>query len=163
MPGSLNMLNNSFERDEYWMRRALVVAAEAATRGEVPIGAVVVSGDLELAACGNTRESDADPCGHAEVNALRLAARRRCHWRLDDVTVFVTLEPCAMCTGAMVLARVARCVFATPDPKGGFCGTLGNLAQHPGLNHHFVVESGVLQVEAAEQLRAFFRSLRAKD
>lgn len=145
------------------MRRALELAASAAELGEVPIGAVVVVADQELAAAGNTRETQADPCGHAEINALRAAAARRGHWRLDGATVYVTLEPCAMCAGAMVLARIARCVYAAPDPKGGFCGTLGNLAQHPGLNHRFPVQAGVLQDEAAEQLRRFFRTLRSKD
>ncbi len=163
MPGSLNDQNDSFERDAAWMRRALEVAAQAALRGEVPIGALVVVGDVEVAAAGNTRETEADPCGHAEVNALRAAARLRGHWRLDDATVYVTLEPCAMCAGAMVLARIARCVYAAPDPKGGFLGTLGNLAEHPGLNHHFLVVPGVLADEAADQLRRFFRALRSKE
>lgn len=163
MPGSLNNPSVSFERDVFWMRRALELAASAAALGEVPIGAVVVVGESELASAGNTRETEADPCGHAEINVLRAAARRRGHWRLDDATIYVTLEPCAMCTGALVLARIARCVYAAPDPKGGFCGTLGNLAQHPGLNHRFPVQGGVLEAEAAEQLRSFFRSLRSKD
>ncbi len=145
------------------MRRALLLADQAALRGEVPIGAVVVGGDAEWASAGNTRESLADPTGHAEINALRAAGAARGHWRLDGATVYVTLEPCAMCAGAMVLARIARCVYAAPDPKGGFLGTLGNLAEHPGLNHRFEVSAGVLEAEAAERLRSFFRSLRSKD
>jgi tRNA(adenine34) deaminase len=143
------------------MLQALEVAAEAGRQGEVPIGALVVVGGELIAAAGNTRETEHDPCGHAEVNALRAAARARGHWRLDGATVYVTLEPCAMCAGAMVLARIERCVYAAADPKGGFLGTLGNLAEHPGLNHRFAVRGGVLQQEASDQLRAFFKALRS--
>jgi tRNA(adenine34) deaminase len=148
------------DSDERWMQRALAIAAEAAEAGEVPVGAVVVLDGRELAIGANTRERDADPCGHAEINALRAAASARGHWRLDGCTIFVTLEPCAMCAGAMVLARIDRCVFATADPKGGFCGTLGDLSAWPGLNHRFTVSSGVCREEAADQLRAFFARLR---
>ena len=144
------------------MRIALETAADAASAGEVPVGAVVVCDGVELARGQNTRERMADPCGHAEVNALRAAAAARGHWRLDGCTVYVTLEPCAMCAGAMVLARIDRCVYAAADPKGGFCGTLGDLAAHPGLNHRFAVTSGVLRDEAATQLRSFFGALRAR-
>lgn len=143
------------------MLQALEVAAEAGRQGEVPIGALVVVDGERIAAAGNTRETEHDPCGHAEVNALRAAARARGHWRLDGATVYVTLEPCAMCAGAMVLARIDRCVYAAADPKGGFLGTLGNLAEHPGLNHRFAVRGGVLQQEASDQLRAFFKALRS--
>ncbi len=145
------------------MRQALQIAAAAALRGEVPIGALVVVDGHLVASAGNTRETESDPCGHAEVNVLRAAARARGHWRLDGATVYVTLEPCAMCAGAMVLARIDRCVYAAADPKGGFLGTLGNLASHPGLNHRFAVEAGVLEAEASEQLRAFFKALRSGD
>ena len=162
VPGSLNIPSDSFERDVFWMRRALERAAEAGRAGEVPIGAVVVVGGELVAEAGNTRETAADPCGHAEVNALRAAGAAVGRWRLDGATVYVTLEPCAMCAGAMVLARIERCVYAAADPKGGFLGTLGNLAEHPGLNHRFVVERGVCGEEAAEQLRAFFRARRSK-
>lgn len=144
------------------MRRALDRAAEAGRLGEVPIGAVVVAEGTLLAEAGNTRETAADPCGHAEVNALRAAGAARGRWHLDGATVYVTLEPCAMCAGAMVLARVGRCVYATADPKGGFLGSLGNLADFPGLNHRFAVERGLLGEEAAEQLREFFRKRRSK-
>jgi tRNA(adenine34) deaminase len=164
---------DSSERDIYWMQRALVLAREAGDRGEVPIGAVVVApgtGDrgieavgIELAGAGNTRETMVDPCGHAEVNAIRAAARARQDWRLDGCELYVSLEPCAMCAGAMVLARISRCVYAASDPKGGFCGTLGSLHDHPGLNHRFPVVGGVLETESAALLRAFFRSLRKKD
>ncbi|MFZ5479689.1 MAG: tRNA adenosine(34) deaminase TadA [Myxococcota bacterium] len=150
------------ERDERWMRRAIEVADEAARAGEVPVGAVVVCGDVEVAVGGNTRERACDPCGHAELNAIREAARLRGDWRLDGCTVYVTLEPCAMCAGAMVLARIDRCVYGAADPKGGFLGTLGDLSAHPRLNHRYAVTAGVLADDCAGQLRAFFARLRGK-
>jgi tRNA(adenine34) deaminase len=149
------------DTDVRWMRRALALAAEAARAGEVPVGAVVVADGEILAEGRNTREATHDPCGHAELNAIRDASRARGSWRLDGCTVFVTLEPCAMCAGAMVLARIARCVYAAADPKGGFLGTLGDLSAHPGLNHHFVVTPGVEAAESAALLRGFFGERRA--
>lgn len=143
------------------MRRALALAALAAEAGEVPVGAVVVHEGVELAVGANTRETRADPCGHAELNALRAAAVARGHWRLDGCTVYVTLEPCAMCAGAMVLARIDRCVYGAADPKGGFLGTVGDLSAHPRLNHRFAVTSGVLAAEASGQLKSFFARLRS--
>ncbi len=148
--------------DVYWMERALALAAEAAELGEVPVGAVLVVHGKCVSTGVNTRERAHDPCGHAEIHALRAAAHERGDWRLDDATLYVTLEPCAMCAGAMVLARIARCVYAAPDPKGGFLGTLADLSRHPRLNHRFEVTSGVLEVEAAAQLRGFFRARRRK-
>jgi len=144
------------------MRRALAVAASVAAQGEVPVGAVVICDGVEVAVGGNTREREADPCGHAEINALRAAAAARGHWRLDGCTIYVTLEPCAMCAGAMVLARIDRCVYAAADPKGGFCGTLGDLSAWPGLNHRFAVTPGILRDEAAKQLSGFFAELCAR-
>jgi tRNA(adenine34) deaminase len=144
------------------MRRAIELADDAARAGEVPVGAVVVCDDVEIAAGNNTRERAVDPAGHAELNAIRDAARRRGEWRLDGCTVYVTLEPCAMCAGAMVLARIDRCVYGAADPKGGFLGTLGDLSQHPRLNHRFAVTPGVLGEDCATQLRAFFAGLRRK-
>jgi len=153
------------DSDIRWMQRALSLAHTASEAGEVPVGAVVVCRDeagieRELAVGDNTRERLGDPCGHAEVNALRAAASARGHWRLDGCTLYVTLEPCAMCAGAMVLARVDRVVFAAADPKGGFCGTLGDLSAWPGLNHRFAVTSGVCRDEASAQLKRFFADLR---
>lgn len=145
------------------MQDALQVAALALSSADVPIGAVVVGAGGERLGQGyNTRERDQDPCGHAEIHALREASRQLGSWRLDGCTLYVTLEPCAMCAGAMVLARIGACVWAAPDPKGGFLGTLGNLGQDPRLNHRFAVRSGVLQTESAEMLRSFFRVLRQK-
>jgi tRNA(adenine34) deaminase len=144
------------------MRHALALAEAAAAHGEVPVGACVVIDDTVVAEGLNTRERERDPCGHAELIAIRAAARARGDWRLEGATVYVTLEPCAMCAGAMVLARIARCVYAARDPKGGFLGTLADLSTHPGLNHRFAVTGGVLEDEASAQLKAFFASVRAR-
>ena len=148
------------ERDERLMRLALLEAERAATWGDVPIGAVVARGDEVLAAAGNAREQRQDPTAHAEILALRGAAEALATWRLEGCTLVVTLEPCAMCAGALVLARVDRLVFGAADPKAGFVGSLGDLARDPRLNHRLEVESGVLEDQAAELLRAFFRGRR---
>ncbi|MEL6716526.1 MAG: nucleoside deaminase [Planctomycetota bacterium] len=144
------------------MALAMNEAEAAAAAGEVPVGCVIVSQGQVIATGRNTRESEQDPTGHAELNALRAAAQARGSWRLDDCTVVVTLEPCAMCSGAMVLARVQGCVYGCSDPKGGFLGSLGNLANDPRLNHRFPVRSGVLGDACSEQLRQFFRALRQR-
>lgn len=143
------------------MRRALEVAELASRAGDVPVGAVIVRDGQEISVGFNTREAACDPCGHAEINAVRAAASALGSWRLDDCTIYVTLEPCAMCAGALVLARIARCVWGAADPKGGFCGTLGDLSAHPGLNHRYAVTGGVCKEEVAAQLRGFFAGLRA--
>jgi tRNA(adenine34) deaminase len=147
---------------ERFMERALEEAARAADLGEVPVGAVVVRGDAIVAIGYNRREIDQDPAGHAELIAMREAAKALGSWRLDGCTVYVTLEPCPMCAGLMVLARVDRCVFGCPDPKGGFLGTLADLSSFPGLNHHFDVVRGVRGEASADMLRSFFRALRAR-
>ncbi len=144
-----------------FMTEALAWARTAAEQGEVPVGAVVVRGDRIIAAAHNRRECDRDPTAHAELIAIRQAAQALGSWRLEDCTVYVTLEPCAMCAGAMVLARVSRCVYGTTDPKGGFVGTLGDLSAHPGLNHHFDVVAGIRAEDASELLKDFFRQLRS--
>jgi tRNA(adenine34) deaminase len=148
------------ERDERWMRRALEAARTSLDHDDIPVGCVVVQGDLELGSAGNARERDADPTAHAEVLALRLAARASGSWRLEGCTLYVTLEPCAMCAGAIVLARVDRLVVGAPDPKAGFAGSLGNLVQDPRLNHRVELAGGVLAAESGELLRAFFRERR---
>jgi tRNA(adenine34) deaminase len=145
------------------MHLALEEAARAAERGEVPVGAVIVRGDTVLARAGNLREGSSDPTAHAELLALRLAAQALGTWRLDGCRVYVTLEPCAMCAGAMVLSRIATCIFGCADPKGGFLGSLGDLSRWPGLNHRYAVVSGVLDSECAAQLREFFRRVRATE
>ena len=142
------------------MRDALDEAARAAARSEVPVGAVVVREGVVLARAGNLREGLSDPTAHAELLALREAAKALGTWRLEGCRVYVTLEPCAMCAGAMVLARVEACIFGCADPKGGFLGSLGDLSRWPGLNHRFAVVPGVLEADCAAQLRAFFRDVR---
>ena len=144
------------------MDLALAQAAAAADMGEVPVGAVVVHEGKVISLAHNRREIDGDPTAHAELIAMREAAQSLGDWRLEDCTVYVTLEPCAMCAGLMVNARVARCVYATTDPRGGFLGTLDDLSSHPVLNHRFEVTTGIRAEQAAETLRSFFRRVRAK-
>jgi tRNA(adenine34) deaminase len=148
--------------DRRFMNLALAQAATAAEMGEVPVGAVVVHDGEVISQAHNRRELDADPTAHAELIAMREAAKKMGDWRLEDCTVYVTLEPCAMCAGLMVNARVKRCVYAASDPRGGFLGTLGDLSNHPVLNHRFEVTAGVQAEEAAEALRSFFRRVRDK-
>jgi tRNA(adenine34) deaminase len=148
------------DRRIHFIHEALALADDAARMGEVPIGAVVVRGDEIIGRGHNLRETLRDPTAHAEVIALREAAATLGAWRLEGCEVYVTLEPCAMCAGAMVLARVDACVYGCTDPKGGFLGTLGNLAAWPGLNHHFEVVAGVEEAACRERLQAFFRRLR---
>lgn len=144
------------------MRRALLAAEEAAEQGEVPVGAVVARGADVLAVAANEREAAADPTAHAELLALRQAAARLQTWRLTDCTLYATLEPCPMCAGAAHAARISRLVYAAPDPKAGFAGTLYNLPADSRLNHTFAVESGLLGADSAEILRRFFRDHRRK-
>ncbi len=146
--------------DRLWMARALEQARVAGIRDEVPIGAVVVRDGRLMAEGHNRTVADADPTAHAEVVALRAAAALQGDWRLEGATLYATLEPCAMCAGALVLARVERVVYAAPDPKAGMAGTLGNLLQDPRLNHRARVTPGVLSEASAELLRAFFRARR---
>ncbi len=148
--------------DERFMRLALQEAAAAAELGEVPIGAVVVHNGEVVAQAHNLRETDADPSAHAEFSALVAASRALGRWRLTGCTVYVTLEPCLMCAGLMVNARIDRCVFGAYDPKGGALGTLYNVSHDPRLNHEFEVTGGVLEDECAAQLKAFFAQLREK-
>ena len=143
------------------MEMALAEAAAAAAMGEVPVGAVVVRQGEVIAAAHNRREVDGDPTAHAELLAIRDAAHQLGDWRLEDCTVYVTLEPCAMCAGLMVNSRIERCVYGTGDPRGGFLGTLGDLSQHEVLNHRFEVVSGVCAEAAATLLKDFFRRVRA--
>ncbi len=144
------------------MERALQRARFAAARDEVPVGALVVQGGMIIGAGWNTTERDQDGTAHAELSALRqafLAVRSR---RLDDAELYVTLEPCAMCAGAIVLARVRRVVFGAYDAKAGACGTLRNIVQDPRLNHTCQVSGGVLHNESAGLLQSFFCRLRSR-
>jgi tRNA(adenine34) deaminase len=146
--------------DPLWMQRALEQAWAASTVGEIPVGAVLVSGGHLLAEAHNRMRTTGDPTAHAELVALRQAAERMGSGRLLDATMYVTLEPCAMCAGALVLARVARLVYAAADPKSGMCGSLGNLVEDRRLNHRLAVSAGVLAKPAGDLLRAFFRARR---
>ena len=143
------------------MQIALEEARLAASEGEVPIGAVVVHDGQVIARAHNRRETDADPSAHAEFSAMLEASRVLGRWRLTGCTVYVTLEPCLMCAGLMVNARIDRCVYGASDPKGGALGTLFDVSSDPRLNHEFAVSAGVCADEAAELLRSFFRSRRA--
>lgn len=147
--------------DQHFMDLAIAQAEAAAEMGEVPVGAVVVHEGKVISQAHNRREIDGDPTAHAELIAMRKAAVVIGDWRLEECTVYVTLEPCAMCAGLMVNARVKRCVYGTSDPRGGFLGTLGDLSCHPVLNHKFEVESGVQGEVAGDLLRSFFRKVRA--
>jgi tRNA(adenine34) deaminase len=142
------------------MGAALALAREAGDRGEVPVGAVAMFEGRIVGRGANARETDRDPTAHAELLAVRDAARTLGRWRLGGVTVYVTLEPCAMCAGAMVLARIDRLVYAASDPKAGALGSLMDLSADPRLNHRFVVERGVLGEESGELLRDFFKARR---
>ncbi len=146
--------------DERWMREALVAAEGCLEHDDVPIGCVVVRGDEVVAVAGNERELRNDPTAHAEILALRSAAERAGTWRLDGHTLYVTLEPCAMCAGAFVIARIDRVVVGARDPKAGFTGSLGNLVQEPRLNHRAHLSTGVLADECGDVLKRFFRSRR---
>jgi tRNA(adenine34) deaminase len=148
--------------DLHWMQEALAEADRAALHGDVPVGCVIVgAAGQELARGRNRREVDGDPTAHAEIDALRAGARITGHWRLEGATVYVTLEPCAMCAGALVNARVARVVYGALDPKAGAVESLFNIGRDGRLNHRFEVTSGVLAPDAVARLQAFFRRLRA--
>jgi tRNA(adenine34) deaminase len=148
------------ETDQLMMRRALELAQQAASHGDVPIGAVVARGDEVLGQAGNERELRRDPTAHAEVVALRQAAERLGGWRLLETTIYVTLEPCPMCAGAITMARVPRLVYGAADPKGGAVGSVIDLFAEPVVNHRPVVEAGLLAAESAALLDGFFSSRR---
>jgi tRNA(adenine34) deaminase len=146
--------------DNYWMGIALREAAKAAGRGEVPIGALVVRDGAVLGRGHNLREANRDPVAHAEIIAIRKAAKKEVSWRLSGATVYVTLEPCIMCMGAMLLARVERLVFGCHDPKGGAAGSLYDLSDDRRLNHSIKVTSGIREAECSTMLSDFFSTLR---
>ena len=148
--------------DTYWMHIALYEAHVAATEGEVPVGAAVVCEGNLISQAHNCREQNADPAAHAEFLAIENAAFRLGRWRLTDCTVYVTLEPCLMCAGLMVNARIGRCVFGTADPKAGALGSLYALNRDARLNHSFEVIGGINAHESAQLLHAFFQSRRKR-
>nr|WP_231571616.1 tRNA adenosine(34) deaminase TadA [Paenibacillus sp. VKM B-2647] len=147
---------------EMWMREAIAEARKAEQLQEVPIGAVIVKNGEVIGRGHNLRETSKDPTLHAEMIAIREASERLGAWRLLDCTLYVTLEPCPMCAGAIVQSRLPRVVFAAPDPKAGCAGTLMNLLQEDRFNHRAEVVAGVLQDECAAMLSGFFRNLRNK-
>ena len=144
------------------MREALAEADHAALLGEVPVGAVLVDASGQaIARSHNLRETDKDPTAHAEIVAIRAAAMARRSWRLDDCTLYVTLEPCAMCAGALVNAQMKRVVWGCDDAKAGACASLFTIGTDTRLNHRFAIERGVLETECADRLKRFFAALRA--
>jgi tRNA(adenine34) deaminase len=149
-----------FPRDEYFMRLALREAARALEHDDIPVGAVVVQNGEVIGSGHNERQLRSDPTAHAELIALRDAARTLGNWRVLDSVLYVTLEPCAMCAGAIILARVPRVVLGTLDPKAGAAGSVLNVLAEPRLNHHPQVESGLLAEDSADLLRTFFASRR---
>ncbi|MDR2429198.1 MAG: tRNA adenosine(34) deaminase TadA [Candidatus Margulisbacteria bacterium] len=148
--------------DEYFMREALKQARKALKNNEVPVGAVIVKNGRIIARGWNEREQKQDPCRHAELTAIRRAARALGSWRLLDCALYVTLEPCAMCAGAIVLARIPRVVYAAADPKTGACGSVLNVLSERKLNHRPEVVSGLLADEAGQMLKDFFKKARGK-
>jgi tRNA(adenine34) deaminase len=163
MTGVAPLLDRTDGTDLEMMRRAIALAREATTLGEVPVGSVVVwRGDV-IAQAFNLRETLKDPTAHAERLALTLAGRALGSWRLDECTLYVTLEPCPMCAGAIVQGRLGRLVYGADDPKAGACRSLYRLADDPRLNHRTTVVAGLLQEECGALLTEFFRSRRGRD
>ena len=161
---TLGASTSALAADEQYIRNALDLARDAALRNEVPIGAVVVQNGAIIAAASNRTVRDQDPTAHAEVLAIREASSKLDRWRLDDCTLYITLEPCAMCAGAIVLSRMKRVVFGAWDEKAGMAGSVGDLLRHPRLNHRPEVRAGVLAEECARLLEDFFRDgLRSRD
>ncbi|QYR21619.1 tRNA adenosine(34) deaminase TadA [Paenibacillus sp. sptzw28] len=155
----MNYISNE---DKKWMREAIVEALKAEQIGEVPIGAVIVRGGEIVGRGHNLRETSLDPTAHAEMIAIREASHRLEAWRLIDCTLYVTLEPCPMCAGAIVQSRIQKVVYGTTDPKAGCAGTLMNLLQEPRFNHETELVGGLLQEECAALLTQFFRRLRGR-
>lgn len=148
--------------DQKWMTRALELATEAGSRGETPVGAVVVHEDVIVGEAGNHKEKSGDPLGHAEVLAIRAAAAKLGRWRLSGCTLYVTLEPCTMCAGAIVHARLDRVVYAARDPKAGAVHSLYQILADPRLNHAPEISEGVMADESSALLKEFFRKLRQR-
>lgn len=149
--------------DDYWMGKAIAEAGKAAARGEVPIGAVIVRDGMVLGRGYNRRETSLDPTSHAEMTAIRRAARKTGNWRILDATLYVTLEPCPMCMGAILLSRLERVVFGCHDPKAGAAGSLYDLSDDPRLNHRVSLTSGIRGEECSALLSSFFAGLRRRN
>jgi tRNA(adenine34) deaminase len=155
-------VSRTVKDDAYWMGKALAEARKAGVRGEVPIGAVLVRDGAIIGRGFNQREARQDPVAHAELLAIRQAARRLKAWRLTGATLYVTLEPCPMCMGAILLARIERLVFGCYDPKAGAAGSLYDLTNDRRFNHRVAVTAGVREAECSAELSAFFRELRRR-
>jgi tRNA(adenine34) deaminase len=156
------MSGASLKSDQDFMRLALEEARKAAACGETPVGAVLVIGGQVVAAAYNMRETWQDPVAHAELLAVREAARRLGRWRLEDATLYVTLEPCLMCAGALVLARIGRLVYGCRDPKAGALGSVYDVVRDGRLNHTYRITPGLLEMECSSMLTEFFNGLREK-
>ena len=148
------------DKNKAFMAEALKEAALAAEMGEVPIGAVIVRGDEIIAAAHNLVETSKDPTAHADMLAIRQAAERLGGWRLTGCHMYVTVEPCSMCAGAIVWARIEKLFIGTDDPKGGACGSIFNIPQEKKLNHYTEIETGLLREECSEIMKTFFKKLR---
>ncbi|PHS33074.1 MAG: tRNA adenosine(34) deaminase TadA [Methylophaga sp.] len=146
--------------DEYWMEKALVLAEQAQQQGEVPVGAIIVRDDTIIGQGWNQPIINNDPTAHAEIQALRAASKNAANYRLPDATLYATLEPCVMCAGAIIHARIKRLVFAATEPKTGAAGSCFDIFNTPQLNHHVKCEHGILAEQSSELLRTFFRSRR---
>ena len=154
------MTGQNVDRDRYWMAQALELAQKAFDAGEVPVGAILVRGDVRIAEAYNLREQSGSPIAHAEMLAIQAASEEIGNWRLTGTTLYVTLEPCAMCAGAIVLARIPKVVYAADDPKAGAAGTLYNILQDERLNHRVELVSGVFADESSALLKSFFQQRR---
>jgi tRNA(adenine34) deaminase len=159
---ALHKKGDALISDEVWMKRALELAAGAGLLGEIPVGAIVVQGDEIIAEAANFKEQAQDPLGHAEIRALQLASERLGRWRLTGCTLYVTLEPCTMCAGAIIHSRVDRLVYGATDPKAGAVASLYQILADPRLNHLPSVTSGVLADASGKLLKDFFAALRAR-
>ena len=154
------MTRQNVDRDRFWMTQALALARKASDEGEVPVGAILVREDVRIAEAHNLRETSGSPIAHAEMLAIQAASETIGNWRFTGTTLYVTLEPCAMCAGAIVLARIPKVVYAANDPKAGAAGTLYNILQDERLNHRVELVSGVLADESSELLKTFFQQRR---
>ena len=148
------------DSDLFWMGQALELAKQAAEKGEVPVGAILVSNGVRIAEASNRREQSGSPIAHAEMLVIQAASEKIGNWRFVDTTLYVTLEPCPMCAGAIVLARIPKVVYGAPDPKSGAAGTLYNILQDERLNHRVELVSGVLADESSALLKSFFQERR---
>jgi len=158
----VDLIDKESNRDQWFMQAALAEARVARAKGEVPIGAVIVLDGVIIGRGHNLRETGEDPTAHAEMLAIREAAAAIGHWRLLETTLYVTLEPCVMCMGAIILARIPRLVFGCRDPRAGASGSIYDFPGDERFNHRVAVSEGILGVECSEQLRSFFLELRAR-